>query len=365
MFNDIWSVFKKGSFTFKFCFIVPLIMPLFYLIAIFDMPYGYYVFLQIISLIFVGTFAWAYSKNINCFLNYPSFSSWAIVVLFNPFLPFEFEKGWWIFFDIVAILLLLGSFVVMLGHFDAVMSLSPSQLSEFLGTKDKEEYIKRFTPQDDQFVKDASDFLQQWEREKEGVVYFNGKLYETISIIQHIILKTVCDKFNGEIKKNPIAVMDFSYYVFFYLFYLPLCKSTSEEYCKIFYQTLETVITDTFSPFITDSDFFKKFFDDRSQQYDSIMSGSCKKFSSPISKGMSNYDFLVHRVCIFISADLYTNDCFSFGTSVSIDLVQKQMHISDEISDLFKKVSYLMDPYANEIEGLYNVYRRLKRKSLI
>lgn len=365
MFSNYFEVFKKGSFTFKYCFLTSMIMPIFYFIAIFSMPYGYYVFLQIITLIFVGGFACAYANNSDSMFNYPCISSWILVILFNPIVPFEFGKGLWIFFDIVAFVALLVSFFIMLGHFDVVMSLSPSQLSDFLGTKDKEEYIKRFTPQDDQFVKDASDFLQQWEREKEGVVYFNRKLYETISIIQHIILKTVCDKFNGEIKKNPIAVMDFSYYVFFYLFYLPLCKSTSEEYCKIFYQTLETVITDTFSPFITDSDFFKKFFDDRSQQYDSIMSGSCKKFSSPITKRMSNYDFLVHRVCMFISADLYTNDCFSFGTSVSIDLVQKQMHISDEISDLFKKVSYLMDPYANEIEGLYNVYRRLKRKSLI
>lgn len=346
MFSKYFEVFKKGSFTFKYCFLTSMIMPIFYFIAIFSMPYEYYVFLQIITLIFVGGFACAYANNSDSMFNYPCISSWILVILFNPIVPFEFGKGLWIFFDIVAFVALLVSFFIMLGHFDAVMSLSPSQLSDFLGTKDKEEYIKRFTPQDDQFVKKASNSLQEWERDKDRIKHlldqFLSGITNTITEIQSTVMKKIDEKHPCRIKQSTVAIIDFSYYIFFNL-YVPLCNFASTNFCSTFYEFYEGYIRVNFKFDISDPDFFESFFNDRVDTYNRVCENSTNRF-----------DDLARQAAAFIANDFSEN--YISDTYLSLPGITDIASALTEIKELYLSMTDELKSFRSELAYLNNIY---------
>ena len=89
-----------------------------YLLAVFNMPSGYYSFLR-----FVSAFAIIIFFIINLLtvgkatdpLNIPLF---LILVLFNPIFPFYFEKYIWVFIDLVcsAAMQILSAILLFRGH---------------------------------------------------------------------------------------------------------------------------------------------------------------------------------------------------------------------------------------------------------
>ena len=339
MIERIIDVFKRSSHAFKFCLLVTLIMPIFYFIAIFNMPYGYYIFLKIITLIFIAGYSCAYSITQESILNFPCISSWAIFVLFNPFIPFEFGKGLWIFFDFLAIVILIVSFFII---------LEKSELS--LRLDSIERYSAQKTTHNDDFNRSAVDLLTAWERERadyeRSADKFNNGLIGVVKEIQAIINQKIASYENGLIKTSDIAKIDFSYYIFFNV-YVPLCSLSSERFCRVFYKVYESVIFDTFLPYVSDPAFFEKLFNDRSDTYDNILLESQKQ-------GFKRADHLKFQISQYISKDLWSNDYFSKQLFV-VDL-DKKFTLDMEISDLFFQITDSLDSCFDKLQELDKTY---------
>lgn len=99
--------FKKSSPSKKYCAIMPLILSIFYFIAIADLDYGYYTFIRILSLVFLGIFIIVYGAFKESFFNFPCIASLIILILFNPIVPITFESNTWKVFDIISGLVMI------------------------------------------------------------------------------------------------------------------------------------------------------------------------------------------------------------------------------------------------------------------
>jgi hypothetical protein len=77
-------------------------------VAVFPLPYGYYIFTRIATCLACGILAWT------CFAGQPSAPTWGIVllgiaILFNPLIPVYLKRQTWFWID-------LGSAAVILSH---------------------------------------------------------------------------------------------------------------------------------------------------------------------------------------------------------------------------------------------------------
>jgi len=93
---------KINNDTIKFKKIAAILTGALLLIAIFDLPYGYYSFLRLIVTISAVFIAWlAYQLNNKIWL----LVMIIVAILFNPIIPVHFNKEAWVVIDfIVAIL---------------------------------------------------------------------------------------------------------------------------------------------------------------------------------------------------------------------------------------------------------------------
>ena len=97
---------KKMSASIKYCILMPIVLAVLYLIGIADLAYGYYTFLRIFSLIFLGIFIVSYCMtcadlNLSC-LNFPNIAAGAVLILFNPLFPIYMDKDTWVIFDAIS-----------------------------------------------------------------------------------------------------------------------------------------------------------------------------------------------------------------------------------------------------------------------
>ena len=103
---------KKMSSTTKYCILMPLVMAVLYFVAIANLPYGYYTFLRVFSLIFLGIFILAYCTTCSdlqiSMLNFPNVAAGAIIVLFNPIFPIYMDKSTWIVFDAISAIIMIA-----------------------------------------------------------------------------------------------------------------------------------------------------------------------------------------------------------------------------------------------------------------
>ena len=122
---DFFSdIFNKGKHNMKqlnrteiFSIVMPIIMGALYLIGAFDLDYGYYVFVRIATLVFLGIFACVCANHYDSFLNYPTLSSVALIILFNPFSPLGFEKNTWVVLDILSAIIAFVSSGILIYRF--------------------------------------------------------------------------------------------------------------------------------------------------------------------------------------------------------------------------------------------------------
>lgn len=105
---------KKLNRAEIFCIAMPIVMGLLYFVGVFDLEYGYYVFLRIATLIFVGGFAITSMNHYDALLNYPTLASIALIILFNPFDPISFGKDTWVVFDIISSIIMFSCAGVMI-----------------------------------------------------------------------------------------------------------------------------------------------------------------------------------------------------------------------------------------------------------
>lgn len=81
--------------------LISFIMMILMAAAIFNLPYGYYTFLRVATLIgsgFVILNFYALDKFENPFI----FGAIAILILWNPIMPFYMDKSSWTFFNLAA-----------------------------------------------------------------------------------------------------------------------------------------------------------------------------------------------------------------------------------------------------------------------
>ncbi|MBR2474803.1 MAG: hypothetical protein IKB51_07255 [Clostridia bacterium] len=72
-----------------------------YFIGIADLPYGYYTFLRIISLVGLAICVILYFFETDNILNPVTFICAPIVILFNPIAPIYLDKDTWVVLDII------------------------------------------------------------------------------------------------------------------------------------------------------------------------------------------------------------------------------------------------------------------------
>lgn len=72
------------------------------IIAVFDLPYGYYTFLRIVVTGICAYYLYEEYKATGGRLEFMVILFGVLTILYNPIIPIHLEKGIWIFFNIVA-----------------------------------------------------------------------------------------------------------------------------------------------------------------------------------------------------------------------------------------------------------------------
>jgi hypothetical protein len=90
----------------KFRFALALLL----ILAVFDLPYGYYSFLRIIVTIYLSILAFYSHKNGHINTMY---LLGGVAVLFNPIIPIYLSKGIWIVIDLATAVLIMLSPIMM------------------------------------------------------------------------------------------------------------------------------------------------------------------------------------------------------------------------------------------------------------
>ena len=83
-------------------------------VAVFPLPYGYYIFARIATCCACGILAWT------CFAGRPSAPTWGIVlvgiaVLFNPLIPIYLKRQTWFWIDLASAAVILAHMVFVRG----------------------------------------------------------------------------------------------------------------------------------------------------------------------------------------------------------------------------------------------------------
>jgi len=80
-----------------------IVLMILMIVAIFNLPYGYYIFLRVASLV-CTSFIILNLYNISKFEDFNILIVTIILILFNPIFPFEMEKSNWRVFNLIAAL---------------------------------------------------------------------------------------------------------------------------------------------------------------------------------------------------------------------------------------------------------------------
>ena len=72
------------------------------LAAIFDMEYGYYVFIKVVASFTTGLFLFLRVRDVDKDFNVVNLAILLVFLAFNPLFPIPFEKDTWKFVDVAA-----------------------------------------------------------------------------------------------------------------------------------------------------------------------------------------------------------------------------------------------------------------------
>ena len=98
---------KKSDSVKPFIILICVLLAALYLIGIADLPYGYYQFIRLVSLVGLLFFIFLYAIERENFLNIPNVIAGLILILFNPILPIYLDKETWVILDIICAVALL------------------------------------------------------------------------------------------------------------------------------------------------------------------------------------------------------------------------------------------------------------------
>ena len=101
---------------FIICEVISLILAVLYLIGMADLPYGYYQFLRIASLVLLPIFILLSfgSGLFKYFINIITIPSIFLLILFNPIFPIYLDKETWVVLDLISAILLFVMDVILL-----------------------------------------------------------------------------------------------------------------------------------------------------------------------------------------------------------------------------------------------------------
>ena len=95
--------------------IIGFVLSVLYFVAIEDLPYGYYNFLRIASLVLIPIYVYRYLcvSDFNRAINFVTVSSLIVLILFNPIAPVYMDKETWSAIDTISGLFFATSNVVI------------------------------------------------------------------------------------------------------------------------------------------------------------------------------------------------------------------------------------------------------------
>ena len=95
------------------CLSILLVLAVLYFIAIFDLEYGFYIFLRLISTAALIAFVCIYASFRDNVITIPNSIAGLIIILFNPFFQVYFDKETWVVIDLIccAIMIALSVFI--------------------------------------------------------------------------------------------------------------------------------------------------------------------------------------------------------------------------------------------------------------
>jgi len=87
--------------NYKICSLISLILAVLFFASIFDLPYGFYTFMRILTFILSCVFALLYYTELDSFS--PTLIPVFIIgVLWNPIIPIYLTKDIWVVLDLIA-----------------------------------------------------------------------------------------------------------------------------------------------------------------------------------------------------------------------------------------------------------------------
>ena len=98
----------------KICVAICILIAILYFLGIADLPYGYYTFLRILTLIALLIFLYQHWVLTGEPLSIINIIIGIIIILFNPFIPIYLDKATWRIFDFVCgcILLIIAYYII-------------------------------------------------------------------------------------------------------------------------------------------------------------------------------------------------------------------------------------------------------------
>lgn len=321
----MFNKFKESSAKMKYCVIMPVVLSFFYFIAATDLDYGYYVFIRILSLVFLGIFIFVYYAETDSFLNFPNIASMIVLILFNPVISIYLDKSMWIVFDMLSgITMCFIAIYVIVKHL-----LEESHPSENKHLDFMKKYSK--TKEDTQIKNDAIT-IQLLDLNVRNILNIIEKnVYNSsLSLGSEIEFSDENTGF-GVIKQNPIARLDYSIYIFFNI-YCSLGHTKNEKFVRKFGDMYERILKEYFSQEIDDEALVNEIFDNRLISYDKIMMTSEDKDGD-----------LIYIISQFISNDLWANDPLS--KKIFIAPYTKALPLNLEINLLYRNIFQEIKPY--------------------
>ncbi len=101
--DDMFDRIKEFTPQVKYCFFTPIVFAILYIIAAFDVAYGYYVLVRTLTLVFMILFLIMFVSTRDAHIaSFPAISTIVLIILFNPISPIPFGATGWKIIDVIS-----------------------------------------------------------------------------------------------------------------------------------------------------------------------------------------------------------------------------------------------------------------------
>lgn len=99
--------------NFKICACTSLTLAILFIVSVFNLPYGFYTFMRVFTLILSALYIFYYYNETEKF-SLTFIPVLAIGILWNPIAPIYMDKNTWVIFDYIAAIIELSIFVYIM-----------------------------------------------------------------------------------------------------------------------------------------------------------------------------------------------------------------------------------------------------------